>query len=137
MQPVRQRGDSLKASDVNYVNYVFNPHMPAPFKYIHPLQVNKVRKFLETEFSPFIRFILLFGSSIDLTCHSASDLDFYVIHADIGDEDREKLQTEMYWYARSLNIRCDFIYETYENYRAYAEEIGLVKSLSLSPYLIP
>jgi predicted nucleotidyltransferase len=117
----------LKARNAEYVNYIFNPDKPAPMKYIHPLQVKKVQEFLKTKFSPDIRFILVFGSSIDLTCHSGSDLDLYIIHKDIDEAEREKLREEMYWYGRSLNIKCDFIFETYENYIAYAEEIGTVE----------
>jgi predicted nucleotidyltransferase len=117
----------LKASEVEYVNYIFNPDRPAPLKYIHPLQVKKVEAFLENKFSPDIRFILIFGSSIDLTCHSGSDIDFYVIHKEIDETQLEKLQEEMYRYGRALKTKCDFIYETYDNYRAHADEIGTVE----------
>ncbi len=101
--------------------------MPAPFKFIHPLQVKKVKRFLMKDFPPAIRFILVFGSSIDLTCHSNSDIDFYIIHKDIEPEQLEALREEMYAHKRSLKLECDYIYETYENYRAYADEPGTVE----------
>jgi predicted nucleotidyltransferase len=118
---------SLKASEVKYINYIFNPEMPVPFKYIHPLQVKKVRAFVSNTFSPFVQFIYVFGSSIDLTCHSGSDIDFYVIYKDIDNEQLEKLQEEMHRFGRLLKTKCDFIYDTYDNYRAYADEIGTVE----------
>jgi hypothetical protein len=117
----------MKIRDADYVNYIFNPDMPVPLRYIHPLQVKKVQAFLSKAFSPDIEFILIFGSSIDLTCHSGSDIDFYIIHKSIDDTWLEALRDEMYWYGRSLNFKCDFLYETYENYRAYADEIGTVE----------
>ncbi len=39
----------------------------------------------------------------------------------------DKLRDEMYTHGRSLGFKCDFLYATYDEYIAYAEDIGTVE----------
>ena len=69
--------------------YIFNPGELYPYKYIHPLKVEKVRTLLSKEAPDIVEKIYLFGSSLDLTCQTESDIDLYFItrEGDIEDGD--------------------------------------------------
>ena len=81
----------MQVSRVSYKMsyYNFNHNLPMPYKVIHPLQVNAVRKLLSNEMPEGLEMLVLFGSSLDLTCNPASDLDLAIIHDD-KDADRVK-----------------------------------------------
>jgi predicted nucleotidyltransferase len=109
------------------MNYNFNPDLPEPLNRIHPLQLNDVKKYLSNSFSPLISRIYIFGSSVNLTCHPRSDIDFYVIHDSICDEALERLSKEMYLIGKTLKARCDFLYGTQDDYEYHRNIPGSVE----------
>ena len=49
-----------------------------PYRYIHPYQQQNVKTLCEKTFDG-IEYVIIFGSSVNLTCHQHSDLDVCVI----------------------------------------------------------
>jgi predicted nucleotidyltransferase len=109
------------------MNYNFNPDLPEPLNRIHPLQVKDIKKFLDNDFSPYINRIYVFGSSIYLTCHPNSDIDFYLIHDPLNDEALEELSKKMYLIGKNLKARCDFLYGTQDDYKYHRNIPGSVE----------
>ncbi len=107
--------------------YNFNPQLPEPFKCIHPLQLNKVKRFLDFQFPKAVRYIILFGSSVKLTCSTWSDLDFYIIHEELDDEENDELINEMHQHKRRLSLPCDFLYATLDEFRQLYKQKGNVE----------
>ena len=92
--------------------YNFNPDLPEPFNVIHPLQLKKVKKLLQQSIPDMVDYIFLFGSSLDLACNMASDLDLYVI----SDADPEQVYETMYNLVRPLRLRADILVATREDF---------------------
>jgi predicted nucleotidyltransferase len=109
------------------MNYNFNPDLPEPLNRIHPLQVKDIKKFLDNTFPPSIDRIYVFGSSVNLTCHPKSDIDFYLIHVPMRDESLEGLNKEMYLLGKTLKAHCDFLYGTQDDYEYHRNIPGSVE----------
>jgi len=62
--------------------YTFNPQYPEPFSLIHPLKVKQIQELVNCALPAYIDLVILFGSSLDLTCSPFGDIDLYVISDD-------------------------------------------------------
>jgi len=86
--------------------YDFNPNMPLPFRVIHPLQVYSVKTLLSRSIPDDVIWIILFGSSLDLTCSPKSDLDLGVVFENARDEAATK---RMYMMCKNLGRSFDML----------------------------
>ena len=92
--------------------YEFNPTYAEPFSLIHPLKVNQVMELVnDTTMPEHIGCVILFGSSLDLTCMSASDVDLYVIS-----DDNKKSYEYLYKRCKSLKIKADILVSDTETF---------------------
>ena len=99
-------GRSLIQYRGSVVYHNFNPSMAAPYNKIHPLQVNAVRILLSRDIPAGVERIILFGSSLDLTCNPHSDLDLAVIFDDPLDEE---VVSSMYKTCKNLGRPFDIL----------------------------
>lgn len=59
--------------------YNFNPSMHEPLNLVHPIKLPIIKNLMDCEMPQEVDFIILFGSSLDLTCNGRSDIDLLVI----------------------------------------------------------
>ena len=91
--------------------YIFNPGEPHPYKYIHPLKVKKIRALLSQEAPDIVEKIYLFGSSLNLTCKTESDIDLYFITREGDVEDGDIIHP----FCQRIRGRVDILFNT-ENF---------------------
>jgi len=103
--------------------YVFNPGEAYPYKYIHPLKVEKIRNLLSHEAPDIVEKIYLFGSSLDLTCQTESDLDLYFITREGDIEDGDIIHP----FCRSVKDRVDILFNSEELFDELSEGINSVE----------
>jgi len=84
--------------------YTFNPQYPEPFSLIHPLKLKDIQNLLDCVMPAFIDCVILFGSSLDLTCSPYSDVDLYVI----SDEDKAAYEF-FHRRCKTLKIKADIL----------------------------
>ena len=104
--------------------YNFNPELNAPYNTVHPYQLKYVNAIADTVFSDRIKYIFLFGGSLELTCDKYSDLDLYVI-TDI--EDKESAYKEVADVCRTFKKPYDILVSTIEDYLNNYKETGTVE----------
>ena len=104
--------------------YIFNPTMDSPLRFIHPMQVKSVSRLLDEPFPDYIDYVILFGSSLDLTCGNGSDLDFYVI----SESDTDMVYKEFYDRCKALGKPFDIIVSTREDFSAESSVLGTVEN---------
>lgn len=92
--------------------YVFNPLLNAPLRYVHPLQAGAVAHIAGQSFSQDIEYIILFGSSLNLTCGATSDLDLYVI----SEHEPEAVYKEVYDHCKNMGRPFDILVSTMEDF---------------------
>jgi len=90
--------------------YIFNPDKPYPYKYIHPLKVEKIRALLSQDIPDIVEKIYLFGSSLDLTCKTESDIDLYFITREGDIEDGDIIHP----FCQRISSRVDILFNTEE-----------------------
>ena len=101
--------------------YTFNPEYPEPFSLIHPLKVKHVQEVVSCIFPAYIDCVILFGSSLNLTCTPFGDVDLYVI------SDDEKGAYEFFHKrCKALKIKADIIVS---NKQAFMEEAIDINSI--------
>ncbi|MDR1540992.1 MAG: hypothetical protein LBU32_23935 [Clostridiales bacterium] len=88
--------------------YLFSEHETTPFKYVHPLKLNKVKQLSEMEFPSYVKYLILFGSSLDLSCTQASDIDLYFI-VDEGYEYCSDTIIELHKLCSNVQSRFDLL----------------------------
>ena len=84
--------------------YTFNPKYPEPFSLIHPLKAKYVMALVDESMPAHIDCIILFGSSLDLTCSPMGDVDLYVISS----SNKESYEY-LYKRCKALNIKADIL----------------------------
>jgi len=84
--------------------YTFNPGYPEPFSLIHPLKAKHIMELVEGTMPEYIDCIILFGSSLDLTCSPMGDVDLYVISSD-----NKKSYEYLYKRCKALKIKADIL----------------------------
>ena len=97
--------------------YIFNPGEQYPYKYIHPLKVEKIRRLLSQGAPDIVEKIYLFGSSLDLTCHTDSDIDLYFITKEGDIEDGDIIHP----FCRRIKGRVDILFNSEE----YFDELSV------------
>ena len=103
--------------------YVFNPTLQAPLRYVHPLQLDGVKKLLSHPFPDYVERVILFGGSLDLSCGVDSDLDFYVI----SEHEPLAVYREMHERCVQLGRPFDILVSPHEDFIAEAQEFGTVE----------
>lgn len=74
--------------------YKFSNSLNYPLNMIHPYQLSKVQGLLHTVFSPDIKKIIIFGSSVTRYFLPTSDLDICVLYT--GERDSFEVYEEMH-----------------------------------------
>ena len=103
--------------------YVFNKDKPAPFRYIHPLKLEKVQKLLSQEIPDFVEKIYLFGSSLNLTCRPDSDIDIYFITKE-GNRDEIDI---LHPFCRNMGNYFDLLFDNNENFILQATQANTLE----------
>jgi len=94
--------------------YTFNPEYPEPFSVIHPLKVNHIIELVNDTMPTHIDCVILFGSSLNLTCSPFGDIDLYVI----SDDSRNSYEY-LHRRCKELKIKADILVS---NTMAFMEE---------------
>ena len=102
--------------------YTFNPEYPEPFSLIHPLKAKHIMELLDCTIPTHIDCIILFGSSLDLTCTPMSDVDLYVIS-----NDNKKSYEYLYKRCKALNIKADILVSDTITFMEEALDINTVE----------
>ncbi|MCL2188636.1 MAG: nucleotidyltransferase domain-containing protein [Defluviitaleaceae bacterium] len=102
--------------------YTFNPNFPEPFSLIHPLKVNLVIELVEETPPEYVQFVILFGSSLDLTCTPLGDIDLYVI----SEEDKNAYEF-FYKRCKALKIKADILVSSAKNFMDEALDINTIE----------
>lgn len=105
--------------------YNFNPGFPEPLNVIHPFQLKAVQKLLASDMPKDVDAIILFGGSLDLTCHLFSDLDLYVLSEN---PDRMDVYEKMHRICRTLKKRFDILVSSESDFLSNALEFGTVEN---------
>jgi predicted nucleotidyltransferase len=107
------------------VYYNFNPELPEPLNVIHPFQLKAVQQLLASDIPKDVDAIILFGGSLDLTCHPSSDLDLYVLSEN---PDRMEVYEKMYRVCKPLKKRFDILVSSKADFLDNALELGTVEN---------
>ena len=102
--------------------YTFNPKYSEPFSLIHPLKVNHVLELINDSIPEYIDGVILFGSSLDLTCTPFGDIDLYVIS-------REGKKSYEYFHKRckALKIKADILVADTQTFMEEALDINAIE----------
>jgi len=77
---------------------------PEPFSLIHPLKAKHIMALVDSTMPAHIDCIILFGSSLDLTCSPMGDVDLYVISSD-----NKESYEYLYKRCKALEIKADIL----------------------------
>jgi len=103
--------------------YVFNPNLNRPLRFVHPIQVKSISHLLSEPFSDYIDYVILFGSSLDLSCGIDSDIDIYII----SEHDPEIVYKEIYDRLRGIGRPFDILVSACEDFVSETKEFGTVE----------
>jgi len=102
--------------------YKFNPQYPEPFSLIHPLKVKHVQELVAGQLPAYIDCVILFGSSLNLTCTPFGDVDLYVISSD------EKGAYEFFHKrCKALKIKADILVSDKQSFMEEAIDINSIE----------
>ena len=107
----------------NYYN--FNPALPEPFNVIHPFQLKAVQQLLSYKIPEEVDAIILFGGSLELTCHIFSDLDLYILSEH---HDRMEVYEKMHRICKPLKKRFDILVSSEADFKEAVLEFGTVEN---------
>ncbi|MCL1877308.1 MAG: nucleotidyltransferase domain-containing protein [Defluviitaleaceae bacterium] len=102
--------------------YTFKPEYPEPFSLIHPLKVEQIRALASEDMPNCIDTVILFGSSLDLTCTPISDVDLYVLC-----DDEKKSYAHLHKLCKALKIKADILTSDAETFMEEALDINSVE----------
>ena len=102
--------------------YTFNPDYPEPFSLIHPLKAKHIMELVDDAIPTYIDCIILFGSSLNLTCTPLGDVDLYVIS-----KDDKKSYEYIYNRCKKLNIKADILVSDTITFMEEALDINTVE----------
>jgi len=102
--------------------YTFNPEYPEPFSLIHPLKVRHVMDLVSDTLPVYIDGVILFGSSLDLTCMPYGDVDLYVIS-----DDNKKAYEFFHRRCKALKIKADILVSDTQTFMEEALDINTVE----------
>jgi predicted nucleotidyltransferase len=110
---------------VNNVGFIqFNANLNEPFSLIHPLHVNHVKNLINSPIPNYIDYIFLFGSSLDYTCQTQSDIDLYII-SDAVEE--SVVYDYFYKTCRKLGFRFDILVSDLSSFLSESKRINAVE----------
>ena len=103
--------------------YTFNPEYPEPFSLIHPLKVNHIIKLISGIALPaYINSVILFGSSLNLTCTPFGDVDLYVISSE-----NKKAYEFFHKRCKALKIKADILVSDMQTFMEEALDINAIE----------
>jgi predicted nucleotidyltransferase len=102
--------------------YMFNSDYHEPFSFIHPLKVKHIKELVNDTLPPYIKGVILFGSSLDLTCTPFGDIDLYII----SDENKKAYE---YFHKRckALKIKADILVSDTQTFMEEALDINTIE----------
>jgi predicted nucleotidyltransferase len=111
--------------------YSFSPKLEEPFSLVHPLKTKELMQLVGTDMPCYIDLIILFGSSLDLTCTPYSDVDLYII------SDKKKESHEfVYKRCKELKIKADILSADTESFMEDALDINSIEREILESGLV-
>lgn len=102
--------------------YTFNPQYPEPFSLIHPLRVKSVMDLINTPMPSHIDGVILFGSSLDLSCTPFGDVDLYVLS-----DDNESAYKFFHARCKALKIKSDIIVSDTKTFMEEALDLNTIE----------
>jgi len=102
--------------------YTFNPKYPEPFSLIHPLKVEQVMELVSDALPSYIDCVILFGSSLNITCTPFGDVDLYVI----SDDDKGAYEF-FHKRCKALKIKADILVSDVKTFMEEALDINTVE----------
>ena len=116
--------------------YNYNPDLPKPFCWVHPLKVNEVMSIAQSKFPAEIRSFLLFGGALDPSCDGYSDIDLYAVvdneYLGTDEENRENrfdsLNRTLRNVIKQSTKKYDLLIATADDFEAEANRMGSVES---------
>ena len=102
--------------------YTFNPEYPEPFSLIHPLKVKHIMELVSDALPSYIDSVILFGSSLDLSCTPFGDVDLYVI------SDETKRAYEFFHKrCKALKMKVDILVSDTQTFMEEALDINAIE----------
>jgi len=102
--------------------YTFNPEYPEPFSLIHPLKVKHVIALVNDILPPYIDSVILFGSSLNLTCTPFGDIDLYVLS-----NDNKSAYEFFHKRCKALKIKADILVSDTQTFMEEALDINAIE----------
>lgn len=102
--------------------YTFNPKYPEPFSLIHPLKVKYIMELVDEAMPAYIDCVILFGSSLSLTCTPFGDIDLYVIS-----NDNKNSYEYLHRRCKALKIKADILVSDTATFMEEAIDINSVE----------
>jgi predicted nucleotidyltransferase len=106
--------------------FLFSDMEPIPFKYVHPLQLKKVKQLSKIKFPTYVKYLMLFGSSLDLTCTQGSDLDLYFI-VDEGFQNSIESIIELHGLCSLVHRHFDLLISSEDEFYESSDSINSVE----------
>ena len=104
--------------------YIFNPDEKGALAYVHPVKREKLRKLLDADIPEYVDRIYLFGSSLDLSCRTESDIDLYFITK----RDYNSVIGELHTLCQNMRTGFDLLVNSYEDFLDESKRINSVES---------
>ena len=102
--------------------YKFNPERPEPFSLIHPLKAEQILELVNEKFPAYIDCVILFGSSLDLTCTPFGDVDLYVLS-----DESENAYEFFHKRCKALRIKADILVSNIKTFMEEALDINAIE----------
>jgi predicted nucleotidyltransferase len=103
--------------------YIFNPDEQGALKYVHPVNKQKIRRLLDSEIPDYVDKIILFGSCLDLSCRTESDIDLFFITG----RDYDDAIPELHMLCRNMRNSFDILIDNEEDFSSEAKLINSVE----------
>ena len=106
-----------------YTRYLFDPGECCNLRYVHPVKREKLRCLLESDIPAYVERIYLFGSCLDLSCRTESDIDLYFI----TDAEPTEVSNDLHKLCRVMQNPFDLLINSYEEFIDNAQSINSVE----------
>jgi len=113
--------------------YNYNPNLPKPFCWVHPIKVNEVMSIAVSEFPKEIQSFFLFGGALHPSCDGYSDIDLYAVvdndYFSFDEENRfDSLNKTLRDIIKQSTKKYDLIISSADDFREEANSLGTVES---------
>lgn len=102
--------------------YTFNPNYPEPFSLVHPLRVKYVMNLVSDTIPAYVKCVILFGSSLDLSCTPFGDVDLYVIS-----DDNASAYEFFHKRCKALKIKADILVSDAQTFMEEALNLNAIE----------